>query len=99
MLEALSGTWKLHVKVGGKTGVATFQLEVAPENTIRGTYSGHLGSAQVEGVITGEHFEFWFDWHHGKVRYKGTCSDERMSGTCVYGSVGTGKFEGEKIVD
>ena len=95
----LSGTWKLSVTVGDKSGVATFQLVEAEGDTLSGTYAGQLGSARVSGVTNGDDFEFWFDWHAGQVRYKGACVDDKMSGTCIYGSVGDGEFEGSKVAD
>ena len=96
MEKILSGTWKLNVSVGDKSGPATFELVEEEDGTLSGTYTGMVGSARVSGNVTGVDVEFGFDWHHGKVRYKGTCIDGKLIGTCSYGTVGEGTFEGEK---
>ncbi len=97
MESMLSGTWKLNVNVGGKSGPATFELVEEEDGTLSGTYTGMVGSARVSGIAKGADVEFSFDWHHGKVKYKGTCIDGRLSGTCLYGTVGEGTFAGGKI--
>ncbi len=97
MADNLSGTWKFSVTVGDKSGIATFELVEAEDGSLSGTYSGQLGNAQVRGAVDGDDVELWFDWHAGKVMYKGACGDGTMSGTCTYGSVGEGEFRGNKV--
>jgi hypothetical protein len=99
MAYDLSGTWKLSVTVGVKSGIATFDLVEAEDGTLSGTYTGQLGSATVSGTVNGDDVEFWFNWHAGKVRFQGACVDGKMRGTCIYGSVGEGEFEGSKLED
>jgi hypothetical protein len=93
----LSGTWKLNVIVGDQNGVATFQLVEGEDGTLSGTYTGRVGSsAKVSGIVKGPDVEFGFDWHAGNVTYKGRYSSGKLSGTCSYGTVGEGTFEGGK---
>ena len=94
--RVLTGTWKLNVHVGDKRCVATFAFVEAKDGTLSGTYTGVVGSAKVSGTVQGADVEFGFDWHGGKVTYKGTCAGGKLSGTCTYGTAGSGTFEGAK---
>ena len=95
----LSGTWKLSVSVGDKSGVATFEFVEGEGGTLSGTYTGVVGSAKVSGTVEGDNVAFSFDWHAGKVKYKGTRVGDKLSGTCIYGTVGEGTFEGRRADD
>jgi len=94
----VNGTWVLTVDLGGgQGGDATFMLEEKEAGVLSGTYSGAVGSAEVSGTVTGNEVEFSFDSDQaGKVTYKGTITDGVMSGTCTYGALGEGTFEGKK---
>jgi len=48
------------------------------------------------GTVKGSAVEFSFDSEAGKVTYKGTFADNKLTGTCNYGMIGEGTFEGEK---
>ena len=93
----LSGTWKLDVHVGDKSGTATFELVEAQGGALSGTYTGMVGTADVSGTVQGNDVEFSFDWHAGKVTYKGTHVDRKLRGSCTYGSAGEGTFTGGKV--
>jgi hypothetical protein len=96
---ALTGTWTLDVLVDDKQGVATFEIVEGEDGVLNGTYAGQLGSARITGSVRGADVEFGFDWHHGRVTYRGTHEGGMLSGTCTYGSVGTGTFEGGRAVN
>ena len=95
----LSGTWKLHARVGDKSGVATFELIEGEGGILSGTYSGQVGTARVSGTVHGADVEFRFDWHGGEVKYTGAYADGKLSGTCSYGAAGVGTFEGGRSED
>lgn len=93
----VNGTWSMDVDLGGQQGgTATFELEEGEGGTLTGTYSGALGNAAVSGTVNGMEVEFSFDSQAGKVTYKGTVSGNSMQGSCNYGMVGEGTFEGTK---
>lgn len=94
----LNGTWKLDVILGdGTGGTATFNLSEEAGGVLTGTYAGQAGEATVSGMVKGAEVEFSFDSPAaGKVTYKGTYADGRLSGTCDYGMAGKGTFDGGK---
>ena len=92
----VNGTWTLTVDLGGQGGEATFELEEKKEGKLSGTYSGAAGEAEVSGTVSGNEVEFTFDSQFGSVTYKGTVDGDKMSGTCSYGDIGEGTFEGSK---
>ncbi len=93
----VNGTWSMNVDLGGQQGgTATFELEEGDGGTLTGTYSGALGNTAVSGTVNGMEVEFSFDSQAGKVTYKGTVSGNAMQGSCDYGMVGEGTFEGTK---
>ncbi len=92
----VNGTWTLTVDLGGQGGEATFELEEKEDGKLTGTYSGAAGEADVSGTVKGNEVEFSFDSQFGEVSYKGTVDGDTMSGTCSYGDVGEGTFEGSK---
>ena len=48
-------------------------------------------------MVSGADVEFSFTADQvGKVTYKGSFADGKLSGTCDYGMAGTGTFEGGK---
>ena len=92
----VNGTWVLTVDLGGQGGDATFELEEGEEGKLTGKYSGAVGQAEVTGMVNGNEVEFSFESDTGKVEYKGTVSGNEMKGTCTYGDLGEGTFEGSK---
>jgi hypothetical protein len=93
----LNGTWKLNVSIAGQApGTATFELTEGEGGELTGTYAGAAGSANVTGMVSGADVEFSFDSQAGKVTYKGSYADGKLSGTCSYGMIGDGTFEGGK---
>ena len=93
----LNGTWSLNVSLGGQQGgTATIELVEVDGGALSGTYSGALGSENLAGTVSGSDVEFSFDSQAGKISYKGTVSGNKMVGTCSYGQLGAGTFEGEK---
>lgn len=93
----VNGTWVLTVALGdGQGGDATFELEEQEEGQLTGSYSGTLGQADVTGTVSGNEIEFSFDSQAGKVTYKGTVDGDTMKGTCTYGQLGEGTFEGKR---
>jgi hypothetical protein len=81
--DSLTGTWKLNVLVGDKSGVATFDFVHAEDGSLSGTYTGQVGSAAVTGTVRDNVVQFGFNWHGGKVKYDGVRSGDKLSGTCV----------------
>ena len=63
---------------------------------LSGKYSGALGNESLMGTVKGSEVEFSFDSQAGKIAYKGTVSGNKMEGTCDYGQLGDGTFEGAK---
>ena len=95
----VNGTWVLAVDLGGgQGGDATFTLQETEEGKLSGTYSGALGQAEVTGTVSHHNVEFWFDSDQaGRVTYKGSITEDGvMAGTCTYGDLGSGTFEGKK---
>ncbi len=93
----LNGTWKMNVAIGGQQGgTATFVLTEGEGGTLSGTYSGALGTENIKGTVKGSEIEFSFDSQAGKISYKGTVSGTTIKGSCSYGQLGAGTFEGEK---
>ena len=64
---------------------------------ITGTYSGALGEAQVTGKVEGDEVEFSFESQIGRVTYKGKVTGTTMEGTCQFGRLASGTFEGRKV--
>ena len=96
--QDVTGTWVLSVDLGaGQGGDVVFVL-VQEGAEITGTYSGQTGdgvevTGKVEdGVIT---FSFLSDLA-GEVSYEGTIEEGTFKGTCIYGDLGEGTFEGSK---
>ena len=78
------------------SGEATFELK-RDGDEITGTYSGALGEAQVTGKVEGDEVEFSFESQIGRVTYKGKVTGTTMEGTCQYGQLASGTFEGSKV--
>jgi hypothetical protein len=93
----VDGTWILSVSLGdGQGGDATFELAENEAGRITGTYSGAVGQAEVTGTVNGNEVELSFDSQAGKITYKGTIEGDAMKGTCTYGQLGEGTFEGKR---
>jgi hypothetical protein len=95
--QDVAGTWVLAVDLGpAGGGDATFVFE--QEGTaISGTYSGALGDGiDFEGTLEDGAFRLTFDSQAGEIIFSGTVEGTTMAGTCIYGQLGDGTFEGSK---
>ena len=93
----VTGKWILTVDLGDVGGgEATFELKQDGDE-ITGTYSGALGEAQVTGKVEGDEVEFSFESQIGRVTYKGKVTGTTIEGTCQYGQLASGTFEGRKV--
>ncbi len=92
----VTGTWTLNVYLDAGSGSPTFALKQEGD-TITGTYEGQFGVADIKGTITGDAIAFSFDFEGGTATYTGTVSGNTMKGTCEYGGLASGTFEGEKV--
>ena len=95
--QDITGTWILSVDLGpAGGGDATFVLE--QEGTaITGTYSGALGDGiEVSGTVEEGTVSWTFGSQAGEIIYNGTVEGTTMTGTCIYGQLGDGTFEGSK---
>ncbi|MEJ2130717.1 MAG: hypothetical protein P8Y95_03630 [Gammaproteobacteria bacterium] len=96
----VDGIWTLDVTLGGQqAGTATFQLVADDDGVLTGTYNGAVGTEEITGSVKGSDVEFGFDSQAGKVSYKGAVSGDTMKGTCSYGMLGDGTFEGTRKDD
>ena len=95
--QDVTGTWVLSVDLGpAGGGDATFVLE-QEGTTITGTYSGAVGEGlAVSGTVEDGMVRFSFDSEAGQITYEGTIEGTTMTGTCIYGQLGDGTFEGSK---
>ena len=94
--QDMSGTWVLAVDLGVTgAGEATFVLQ-HEGNEITGTYTGALGEQDVTGTIDGSEVVLTFDSEAGKITYTGMADGDTFEGTCEYGQLGSGSFEGSK---
>jgi hypothetical protein len=95
--EPVDGKWALTVTLeSGQGGQATLDL-VEKEGKITGKYSGALGELDVTGTADGNKIEVAVESEAGKVTYSGEIAkDGTMKGTCNYGQLGAGTFEGKK---
>ena len=96
--QDVTGTWILAVDLGAAgVGDATFVL-VQEGTAITGTYTGATGDGiQVTGTVEDGvvRFRFLSDLA-GEISYEGTIEGTTMKGTCLYGDLGEGTFEGTK---
>jgi len=97
--QDMTGTWVLAVELDVGSGNAT--LVLAQEgHEISGTYTGTLGEElPLTGEVTDEGIEISFDSAAGKITYTGTVEEGVFKGSCEYGQLGSGTFEGEKQSD
>ncbi|HLW76801.1 MAG TPA: hypothetical protein VKS01_07435 [Bryobacteraceae bacterium] len=92
----ISGKWTLNVVLDAGSGAAQFEFHQDGEK-LTGKYSGAVGQADVTGTVKGDKVEFSFTTQAGTVKYSGSLEgDKKMSGTCEYGELGNGKFDGTK---
>ena len=94
--QDVTGTWVLAVDLGpGGGGDATFVL-VQEGTEITGTYTGATGEGiEVKGTAEDGVIKFSFlSDLAGEVSYEGTMEGTTMKGTCLYGDLGGGTFEG-----
>jgi len=95
--QDVTGRWILSVELSAGSGDATFVLQQHGDS-LSGTYSGVLGQGvRVSGKIQGDEVEFSFDSEAGTITYEGKVSGTTMKGTCDYGALGPGTFEGRKV--
>lgn len=98
-MQDMTGTWLLAVELDAGSGNATLVL-VQEGNEIVGTYTGTLGEElPVTGEVTDDGVEISFDSAAGKINYTGTVEEGVFKGSCEYGQLGSGTFEGEKQSD
>ncbi len=95
-MKELNGTWSLNVTLPSQGGTATIELMEGEGGALTGKYVGALGNATLTGTVKGSEVEFSFDSQAGKITYKGTVSGDKLEGTCSYGQLGDGTFEGMK---
>jgi hypothetical protein len=96
-MDTLSGTWKVTASVGHNKGTATFDFLQNEDGSLRGTYTGLVGSATVAGKADGKRVEFSFNTERGgRVTYLGSLVGDEMSGTCTYAAAGSGSFHGHR---
>jgi len=96
--QDVTGTWILSVDLGAAGGGdATFVL-VQEGTEITGTYAGATGEGiEVKGTVEDGVIKFSFlSDLAGEVSYEGTMEGTTMKGTCLYGDLGEGTFEGSK---
>jgi hypothetical protein len=92
----ISGKWTFHVVLDAGGGDPTFEFKQTGDK-VTGKYHGQVGDADVTGTVTGNKVELTFGGAAGNVKYVGTLDgDKKISGTCEYGELGTGKFTGTK---
>ncbi len=94
----VNGTWSVSVELAdGQGGSARITLEEGDGGALTGTYEGALGQHELTGKVDGNEVEFGFEADQiGKVSYQGKVDGAAMSGTCVYGPLGSGTFQAEK---
>ena len=95
--QDVTGTWVLSVDLGAAGGGdATFVLE-QNGTAITGTYSGALGDdIDVGGTVEEGRVRLTFDSQAGEIIFRGTLEGATMKGTCIYGQLGDGTFDGSK---
>ena len=91
----VTGTWRLLVELDLGSGEATFVFKQEAES-LTGTYEGLFGTADVTGTIEGNQIEFRFGSDVAEAVYIGTVDGDTMKGTCDYGGVGEGTWEGKR---
>ncbi len=93
----VTGTWNAVVELdlGGGEPVFVFTQD---GETLRGTYEGSFGSADITGTVKGGLIEFTFGAETiGEAKYTGTIMGDMMEGTCDYGDfVGAGTWSATK---
>ncbi len=96
--QQVAGTWVLSVDLGGAgAGDATFVL-MQEGTTITGTYTGAMGEGiEVTGTAEDGVVKLSFESDlAGVITYEGMIEGNVMKGTCVYGDLGEGTFEGSR---
>jgi len=96
--QDVTGTWILSVDLGAAGGGdATFVL-MQEGTEITGTYTGATGDGiEVKGTAEDGVIKFSFlSDLAGEVSFEGTMEGTTMKGTCLYGDLGGGTFEGSK---
>lgn len=91
----ITGKWTLNVVLDAGSGVATFNFKQAGEK-LTGTYDGTFGHADLTGTVKGNTVEFSFGNDTARGTYSGTLNGTNLKGTCDYGQIGKGTFEGSK---
>ena len=96
-MDKLNGTWKVSARVGHNKGTAIFEFFQNDDGSLRGTYTGLVGSANLTGKVDGQRVEFSFHSQQGgRVTYVGSRDGDEMSGTCTYEAAGSESFEGHR---
>jgi hypothetical protein len=96
----VTGVWQLDVQLdqGSGTPVITLKQE---GSKLSGRYSGQFGEAPLAGSVDGSEIAFEFTIDAGgtalKARFRGKIeAGDLMRGTCEYGDVASGKWEGRR---
>lgn len=95
--QDVTGSWVLSVDLGpAGGGDATFVFQ-QDGTVITGTYSGALGDGiELKGTAEGGKVTLTFGSQAGEIIFSGTVEGTTMKGTCIYGQLGDGTFEGSK---
>jgi hypothetical protein len=91
----LTGTWACQVETDMGSGTPTFTLK-QEGSSVKGKYEGTLGSADVEGKVTGNTFEYSFKFDQGAVIYKGEIDGAKTKGSVDLAGQAKGTFTCEK---
>lgn len=97
----VTGTWYCTVEFSVGSGSPTLVLK-QDNDKISGTYSGTLGETSVQGTISGDKVEIWFDTEAAGQKFKVTYNarlkneNKEMEGTVIYGELGEGTFSARK---
>jgi len=96
----ISGNWEFTVDTAAGSGSPSFVFTQTGE-TLKGTYTGLFGKAELTGTVKGDQIDFKFNFSYsgesGVAHYTGTIeSDTKMKGKVQIGDLGDGDWTGAK---
>jgi hypothetical protein len=99
-IVAIDGTWNISIQTPMGARDATLTL-TSSGSAVSGTFTNQRGSSAVtDGTSDGSAFSFGaeFEGAMGKMQltFKGTVSDDTMSGEVQFGPMGAGPFSGRR---